>query len=35
MIVEKQTQEFANGYFKGFNIEHLRVAGKLNPNILM
>ncbi len=35
VIVEKETQEFANDYFKGFNLEHLRVAEKLNPNILI
>lgn len=35
VIDEKQAQEFANVYFEGFNVDMLRVAGKLSPKILL
>lgn len=35
VIDEKQAQEFANVYFKGFNVDMLRVSGKLSPKILL
>jgi mannose-6-phosphate isomerase len=30
VIDEEQAQEFANIYFEGFNVDMLRVAGKLS-----
>jgi mannose-6-phosphate isomerase len=35
VIDEEQSQEFANVYFEGFNVDMLRVAGKLSPKILL
>lgn len=35
VIYETQVQEFANLYFDGFNVDKLRVAGKLSPKILI
>jgi mannose-6-phosphate isomerase len=35
VIDEEQAQEFANVYFDGFNVDTLRVAGKLSPKILL
>jgi len=35
VIDEKQAQEFANVYFEGFNVDMLRVSGKLSPKILL
>ena len=35
VIDEAQAQEFANLYFDGFNVDKLRVAGKLSPKILL
>lgn len=35
VIDEEQAQEFANVYFEGFNVDKLRVAGKLSPKILL
>lgn len=35
VIDEEQAQLFANAYFKGLNVEELRVAGKLSPKILV
>lgn len=35
VIDEGQAQEFANVYFKGFDVDKLRVAGKLSPKVLL
>jgi mannose-6-phosphate isomerase len=35
VIDEKQAQDFANVYFESFNVEQLRLAGKLSPKILI
>ncbi len=35
VIDEEQAQEFADLYFNGFEVEKLRVAGKLSPKILL
>lgn len=35
VIKENDVQKFADIYFKGLNIENLRVAGKLSPKILL
>lgn len=35
VIDEEQAQEFANVYFEGFNVDKIRVAGKLSPKILL
>jgi hypothetical protein len=34
-INEYQAQKFADFYFEGFNVEKLRVAGRLSPKILL
>ncbi len=35
VIYEDQAQEFANVYFEGFDVDKLRLAGKLSPKILL
>jgi mannose-6-phosphate isomerase len=35
VIDEDQAQEFANVYFEGFDVDDLRVSGKLSPKILL
>lgn len=35
VIDEDQAQEFANVYFEGFDVDNLRVSGKLSPKILL
>jgi len=35
VISEDNAQEFSNIYFKGLNIEELKVSGKLSPKILI
>jgi len=35
VIDEDQAQEFANVYFEGFDVNKLRVSGKLSPKILL
>lgn len=35
VIDEEQAQDFADLYFDGFNVDKLRVAGKLSPKILL
>lgn len=35
VIDEDQAQEFANVYFEGFDVDKLRVSGKLSPKILL
>ena len=35
VIDEDKAQEFANVYFKGFDVDKLRVAGKLSPKVLL
>lgn len=35
VIDEDQAQEFANVYFDGFDVDKLRVSGKLSPKILL
>jgi hypothetical protein len=35
VIKEEQAQVFANAYFEGFDVDKLRVAGKLSPKILL
>ena len=34
-IDEKQAQDFSNQFFKGINIEELKISGKLSPKILI
>jgi len=35
VIDEDQAQEFANIYFEGFDVDKLRVSGKLSPKVLL
>ena len=35
VISEEQSQEFANKFFDGINIENIRIGGKLSPKILV
>ena len=35
VIDENQAQDFSNHFFKGINIEDLKISGKLSPKILM
>ena len=35
VIDEDQAQEFANVYFEGFDVDKLRVSGKLSPKVLL
>lgn len=35
VIQQEQAQVFANAYFEGFDVNKLRVAGKLSPKILL
>ena len=35
VIKEEDAQQFSNIYFEGFNVELLRMAGKLSPKILL
>ena len=35
VINEDQSQEFANQFFEGIDIENLKIGGKLSPKILM
>ena len=35
VIKEEDAQQFSNIYFEGFNVERLRMAGKLSPKILL
>ena len=35
VIDEKQAQDFSNHFFKGINIEELKISGKLSPKILI
>tara|TARA_B100001059_G_scaffold210457_1_gene224102 strand:+ start:474 stop:956 length:483 start_codon:yes stop_codon:yes gene_type:complete len=35
VIKENQTQDFANKFFDGINIESLKIGGKLSPKILI
>lgn len=35
VIDEDQAQEFADVYFEGFDVDKLRVSGKLSPKILL
>ena len=35
VIDEDQAQEFSNQFFKGINIEELKISGKLSPKILI
>ena len=35
VIDENQVQDFLNHFFKGINIEDLKISGKLSPKILM
>jgi mannose-6-phosphate isomerase len=35
VIDEDQAQEFANNYFEGFDVDKLRVSGKLSPKVLL
>jgi mannose-6-phosphate isomerase-like protein (cupin superfamily) len=35
VIDENQVQDFLNHFFKGINIEGLKISGKLSPKILM
>jgi mannose-6-phosphate isomerase-like protein (cupin superfamily) len=35
VIKEKDAQRFADIYFEGFDVESLRIAGKLSPKILL
>ena len=35
VISEKQSQEFANKFFDGINVENIKIAGKLSPKILV
>lgn len=35
VIQEEQSQEFANIYFEGLNVDNLRLCGKLSPKILL
>jgi mannose-6-phosphate isomerase-like protein (cupin superfamily) len=35
VIDEDQAQEFADVYFEGFDVDNLRVSGKLSPKILL
>ena len=35
VIDEKQAQDFSDQFFKGINIEELKISGKLSPKILI
>ena len=35
VIDEDQAQDFSNQFFKGINIEELKISGKLSPKILI
>ena len=35
VIDENQAQGFSNQFFKGINIEELKISGKLSPKILI
>ena len=35
VIKESQAQEFSNKFFEGLDIDTLKIAGKLNPKILI
>ena len=35
VISEKQSQEFADKFFDGINIENIKIGGKLSPKILV
>ena len=35
VISEKQSQEFANKFFDGINVENIKIGGKLSPKILV
>ncbi|MEN9369974.1 MAG: hypothetical protein RI952_839 [Bacteroidota bacterium] len=35
VIKEEQSQEFANVYFEGLNVDNLKLSGKLSPKILL
>ena len=35
VIDEEHAQEFANVYFEGFDVDKLRVSGKLSPKVLL
>jgi len=35
VISEEQSQEFANQFFEGIDIENLKIGGKLSPKILV
>ena len=35
VIDENQAQNFSNHFFKGINIEDLKISGKLSPKILI
>ena len=35
VIDENQAQQFADAYFNGLPVDHLRIAGKLSPKVLL
>lgn len=35
VIDENQAQQFADTYFNGLSVDHLRIAGRLSPKILL
>ena len=35
VIDEEQAQQFANVYFNGLSVDHLRISGKLSPKVLL
>ena len=35
VISEEQSQEFANKFFDGINVENIKIGGKLSPKILV
>ena len=35
VIDESQAQQFANIYFNGLSVDHLRISGKLSPKVLL
>jgi mannose-6-phosphate isomerase len=35
VIDEDQAQQFADAYFDGLSVEHLRISGKLSPKVLV
>ena len=35
VISEEQSQEFANQFFDGINVENIKIGGKLSPKILV